>query len=234
MALYSPSRFSRPRSGPLLPDDRRWPSVHSVPPPVGSFAPATLPVRGIHFPTRSVPPGLPCGSHRWRAPVVSSRLTSWRFTLPRRGLPHPLRSAYAVSHDLDGLPLLGPCEVFRSLTSMGFGPGSLLHSPGRSARRPAFPVRVRPNFTEVRSGRTQGASCRAGGSRSTPRRTAAEASIRAAWPPLRPFQKCHRSDAAFPNGPVPAPSQSSVPSPCPDHRSGHSSGLRSLPASIRR
>lgn len=152
MALYSPSRFSRPRSGPLLPNDRRWPSVHSVPPPVGSFAPATLPVRGIHFPTRSVPPGLPCGSHRWRAPVVSSRLTSWRFTLPRRGLPHPLRSAYAVSHDLDGLPLLGPCEVFRPLTSMGFGPGSLLQAPvGWPEDQPSRCVsgRTSPKFVPV-------------------------------------------------------------------------------------
>jgi hypothetical protein len=39
---------------------------------------------------------------------------------PRRGLPHPLRSAFAVSHDLDGLLLLVPCDVFRSHTPMGF------------------------------------------------------------------------------------------------------------------
>jgi hypothetical protein len=39
---------------------------------------------------------------------------------PRRGLPHPLRSASVVSHDLDGLLLLVPCDVFQSLTPMGF------------------------------------------------------------------------------------------------------------------
>jgi hypothetical protein len=39
---------------------------------------------------------------------------------PRRGLPHPLRSAFAVSHDLDGLLLLVPCDVFQPLTPMGF------------------------------------------------------------------------------------------------------------------
>jgi hypothetical protein len=39
---------------------------------------------------------------------------------PRHGLPHPLRSAFAVSHDLDGLRLPEPGDVFRSHTSLRF------------------------------------------------------------------------------------------------------------------
>jgi len=38
---------------------------------------------------------------------------------PRRGVPRPLRSASVVSHDLDGLLLPEPCDVFRSHTSVG-------------------------------------------------------------------------------------------------------------------
>lgn len=40
--------------------------------------------------------------------------------IPRRGLPHPLRSVCAVFHDLDGLPLSEPSGVFRPVTLMGF------------------------------------------------------------------------------------------------------------------
>lgn len=41
--------------------------------------------------------------------------------MPRRGVPPPLRSAFAVSHDLDGLLLPGPGGVFRPLTPMRSG-----------------------------------------------------------------------------------------------------------------
>ena len=41
--------------------------------------------------------------------------------VPRHGFPHPLRSAFAVSHDLDGLPLSEPSDVFQPVTLMGFG-----------------------------------------------------------------------------------------------------------------
>jgi len=40
---------------------------------------------------------------------------------PRRGLPHPLRSAFVVFHDLDGLLLCAPCDLFQPLTPLGFG-----------------------------------------------------------------------------------------------------------------
>jgi hypothetical protein len=40
---------------------------------------------------------------------------------PRRGVPHPLSSASAVSHDLDGLPLSRLSNVFQLVTLMGFG-----------------------------------------------------------------------------------------------------------------
>jgi hypothetical protein len=41
--------------------------------------------------------------------------------IPRRGVPIPLRSAYAVSHDLDGLHLSEPSGVFQPVTLMEFG-----------------------------------------------------------------------------------------------------------------
>jgi hypothetical protein len=69
------------------------------------LAPPTLPARRIHFPAvRSL-----CGSHR-SVPAP-----------PRRQVPPWLRSASAVSHDLDGLLLSGPGDLFQPLTPMGFG-----------------------------------------------------------------------------------------------------------------
>lgn len=38
----------------------------------------------------------------------------------RRGVPIPLRSASAVSHDLDGFLLLEPCGIFHPLAPVGF------------------------------------------------------------------------------------------------------------------
>jgi len=104
--------------------------------------------------------------------------------VPRRGIPIPLRSAFAVSHDLDGFRLLGPGGVFHPLTPLGFGSRLPVASSGRSVRRPAFPVLVRVPRTEVRATRTRGASDRSGGSRSTAHRTDAEASTRVASSPL--------------------------------------------------
>jgi hypothetical protein len=40
---------------------------------------------------------------------------------PRRGVPFPLRSAFAVSHDPDGLRLSEPSDVFQPVTFVGFG-----------------------------------------------------------------------------------------------------------------
>jgi hypothetical protein len=40
---------------------------------------------------------------------------------PRRGFPTPLRSACAVSHDLGGLALSEPSDVFQPVTLLGFG-----------------------------------------------------------------------------------------------------------------
>jgi hypothetical protein len=60
-------------------------------------------------------------------------------TTPRRGVPRPLRSAFAVSHDLDGLLLLEPCGVFRSHTPMRFRFPSPRGRPVRRVRRPADP-----------------------------------------------------------------------------------------------
>jgi hypothetical protein len=62
---------------------------------------------------------------------------------PRRGFPHPLRSAFAVSHDLDGLLLPEPCGVFQPLTSVGFvspAPWPVRSSPPLPPKRLRFPV----------------------------------------------------------------------------------------------
>ena len=80
------------------------PSFFAGPPPLRSVASSALPVRGIHFPAR---PSFP-GSH----PVAPAP--------PRRGLPHPLRSASVVSHDPGGLLLPEPCGVFQPLTPVRF------------------------------------------------------------------------------------------------------------------
>jgi hypothetical protein len=71
---------------------------------------------------------LPWDSSPFDAPSLRSPLPGGAFlpcchgapASPRRGFPHPLRSAFVVSHDHDGLPLLRPCDVFRPHTPMGF------------------------------------------------------------------------------------------------------------------
>jgi hypothetical protein len=85
-------------------------------------------------------------------------------TAPRRGLPHPRRSAFAVSHDLDGLRLPEPCGVFHPLTPLRF----VLPVP-----RLVCPVDRGPKTASVR---TRGAGARTGGSRSAPSGRSAEAS----------------------------------------------------------
>jgi hypothetical protein len=41
-------------------------------------------------------------------------------TTSRRGLPTPLRSVFDVSHALDGLLLIKPCNLFQLLTPLRF------------------------------------------------------------------------------------------------------------------
>jgi hypothetical protein len=53
---------------------------------------------------------------------------------PRRGVPSPLRSACAVSHDLDGLSLSRPSGVFQPVTLLGFVCRE--RSPSRCPRSP--------------------------------------------------------------------------------------------------
>jgi hypothetical protein len=126
------------------------------------------------------PPALTDGPPRSGHP----RSRSGGSTAPRHGGPAPLRSAYAVSHDLDGLLLLGPCGVFRPLTPLGFGSRLPAASPGRSTRRSPFPALVRVVRTKVRPTRTRGASDHPGGSRSVPPRTVPEGTTRSTTPPL--------------------------------------------------
>jgi len=124
LALRSLSRTSPAASSAL--HVRRATAVRfaSAPPPVGFVASSVLPARGIHFPA---PPSVP-GSHRFLR------------ASPRRGLPHPLRSASAVSHDPGGFRLPEPCGVFRPLTPARFV--SLLpHRPVRLRRAPRSATR---------------------------------------------------------------------------------------------
>jgi hypothetical protein len=59
--------------------------------------------------------GPPCSRRRRRWAGIS------KDPAPRRGIPLPLRSAFAVSHDLGGLLLSAPSDVFQSVTLMEFG-----------------------------------------------------------------------------------------------------------------
>jgi hypothetical protein len=156
MTLQSPSRTSL-ACRPFAPGGRRRPSLRSGPPPVGFVAPSALPTRGIHFPVRRVPPGSAGGSHRRSAPVVPARLALRWTAAPRRGVPLPLRSVYAVFHDLDGLLLLGLCGVFQPLTPMGFLsrlPDAFF--PVAGPEDPTSRGRVRVMRTEVRVTRNTG------------------------------------------------------------------------------
>lgn len=55
-----------------------------------------------------------------REPTASRRRRLWaglsKDPVPRRGFPHPLRSVFAVFHDLDGLLLSEPSDIFQSVT----------------------------------------------------------------------------------------------------------------------
>jgi hypothetical protein len=59
-----------------------------------------------------------------RVPNPSRERGSWagpsKDLVPRRGLPHPLRSAFAVFHDLGGLLLSEPSDVFQPVTLVEF------------------------------------------------------------------------------------------------------------------
>jgi hypothetical protein len=73
------------------------------------------------------------------SPVSPARLAPLRFARdlpasPRRGVPLPLWAAFAVSHDLDGLPFPEPCDLFQPLTLVGFV--FLLPDAGCPATRP--------------------------------------------------------------------------------------------------
>jgi hypothetical protein len=64
-----------------------------------------------------------CADHHRSSGEPANRDGPWQHgsEIPRRGFPGPLRSASAVSHGLDGLPLPGLHGLFQPLSSMGFG-----------------------------------------------------------------------------------------------------------------
>jgi hypothetical protein len=68
-------------------------------------------------------------------PLRRPGLLRTAYASPRHGFPHPLRSAFAVFHDLDGLIPPGPCDLFQPLTPMGFVvPSPLLRDPPRGPK----------------------------------------------------------------------------------------------------
>jgi hypothetical protein len=116
MTLHSPSRTSA-TSSPPLPARARPLTARFGFPPMSFFAPPTHQTRGVHFPAAP-------------APRTQARTLTPRY-LPRlvAGLPRPLLSAYAVSHDLDGFLLPEPCSIFHLLTPMGFVLPAFPHQP---------------------------------------------------------------------------------------------------------
>jgi hypothetical protein len=113
---------------------------------------------------------------------------------PRRGIPLPLRSASVVSHDPDGLPLLRPCDVFRSHTPLGF--------PSLLPALVALPVQP-----EDLPFQTRGARPDAKGSRLTP------APVRRSSPSLRSHRSSRRGGCSGSGLPLrsPAPPRASHP-----------------------
>jgi hypothetical protein len=83
----------------------RGPLRRPGPPPLRFVAPPALPARRIPVPVAVF----------WSARCRTSRTSS---TSSRASTP--ARSAFAVSHDLDGLILSEPCELFHSHTLVGF------------------------------------------------------------------------------------------------------------------
>jgi hypothetical protein len=84
---------------------------------------------GVHqAANRGKPPGTdrsPCIDDPWRSLVSRPsgegiERCSQLDSIPRRGIPSPLRSTFAVSHDPGGLPLLELPDVFQSETLLGF------------------------------------------------------------------------------------------------------------------
>jgi hypothetical protein len=82
-------------------------------------------------------PDLKAGTAPCRGARTSEEAPVYRFSLdriPRRGVPHPLRSAFAVSHDLDGLLLSAPSGMFQ--------PDTLVELLPRKQRPAGVPGRV--------------------------------------------------------------------------------------------
>jgi hypothetical protein len=119
MTLHAPSRTSSAlRSGLPGRQTTAGPSLQTSSRRIGCPFGAPSPRNPLPGTSRS--PGIGRRLSPSVAPVVPSRLTLRWTAVPRRGVPTPLRSASAVSHDPGGLLLLGPGGVFHPLTPLGF------------------------------------------------------------------------------------------------------------------
>ncbi len=175
------------RPGPLVHPDRRWSGLPRVLSPVGFVSPSALPVRGIHFPARRVPPGRVRGSRPGRLPVVPPRLT------PRRFHRASSRGTTPASVRLRRFPrpwrLAPPCTLWRI---------SATHTHG--VRLPCSPRDARRRRPE---GRCCGHGGRAFGTRPS-RSSRADGARAEALPPSasrnRRFgRECDRSGARTPS-----------------------------------
>jgi hypothetical protein len=70
----------------------------------------------VRRPSGAPSSGCPCPDPAWPAAPLGVSFPA----VPRREIPLSRRAARVVSNDLDGLIHPAPCEVFRSLTPMGF------------------------------------------------------------------------------------------------------------------
>lgn len=184
MTLQSPSRFSSAFL-PLAPDRQTVPFLRSGHPPVGFGAPSALPTRGIHFPVRRVPPVPPAALTvgRSRSSQLGSRSAGPPYLVAgfhsRCGPPASFLTTLAACSSS------GPVECFIHSRPWGSCPCSPM-----LGSRSADPKVFLPGASFTRcvprcvSHETRGTRFHSGGSWSTPRWTAAEASIQAARPPL--------------------------------------------------
>jgi hypothetical protein len=103
-----------------------WPCTHPRGPRSPSWTSSRTQLQRPDSPARPTFPGVdrPYDAPSKQNPLPDDHRCQPRPAIglsPRRGLPHPLRSAFAVSHDLDGLRLCSPCDLFQPLTPLGLG-----------------------------------------------------------------------------------------------------------------
>jgi hypothetical protein len=130
-------------------------------------------------------PGATSVSATEPARLAPCRLCRGLSASPRRGFPHPLRSAFVVSRDLDGLLFPEPCDLFQPLTPLGF----VFPAPRCRSTVAGRPVCPFARFSKESPVRARGMGHGSGGSRlvgftvplSRPVSSVRRSSHRSAW-----------------------------------------------------